>query len=379
MSNAPAASPADTQPRAQKGLVLKLSILLILQLALANFLKFSETKFQPIEPTAQLINCDFAKIDKVVIEENPRDGKSTAKCVIVKDAGGWLLPEFHKLRARPDGLTQFFELLKGMKKGIPVATTTDATERFKLTPTNCVRSVTLYEGAKEAAVLYIGSSPTFKQVYAKVPSSKDIYTLDITPYQISGQPSDWLDSTILFLDPGTIAQIELNGFKLERDPAMASKWNIVTPDKTQPIGYRTAQGVAEAIARCSIISVLGTKDEPAFNMTQPNCIYTVKLKDGTSFTDKIAKRKDKNQYVLKRSNRDLFFESDEFYMARIKDNTLASLLKSSEKESKEKAKPTGPTLPGALAPAPVNTAAGQAPQSTAPAGGTATTPPATKP
>jgi len=307
----------------QRALML-LAALLMAQMVLTIIFKVSEARYQPVEASQPLLACDFSKISKVIIEERQADGKHTSKLVLQRDQQGWQLPEYFDFRASADNVNQLLTTLKDLKKGYPISTTSGAAERFKISPSNFERAVELYADNQRVSTLYLGSSPSFRAIYAKTPDTNDIYTVEIAAYQINGKASDWIDRNAIALKPDEISAIDLASFQLKRKD---NKWTLVSGGKSEPLHDIVAQDVVDPFAQLSIQSVLGTKPEPSYGMDKAVLSCSITLKDGHMLSYTFSKPKDKNYHVLKISDKPWYLAVDDWAVDRIKGLTAASLLK----------------------------------------------------
>ncbi len=310
-----------------------LSALLAVQLALAASLKFSEVRYQPVEASRPLLTCDFAKVSRVVIEERHADGKTTSKVEFQKDSQGWQLPEYFGFRASADSVNQLLSHLRDLKKSYPVSTTAGAADRFKVGPENFERAVELYGDHQKLGTLYLGSSPSFRTVYAKTPGTNDIYTVELSEYQINGKASEWIDRSALALKPAEVSIIDLGSFQLKKTD---SQWTLVRGDKAEPLHDVVATPVVDAVAGLSINSVLGTKEDPTYNADSLVLSCRLTLKDGKTVAYAFFKPKDRSCHVLKISDKPWYLAVDDWVVNRIKGFTASSLLKSEEKETARK-------------------------------------------
>ncbi len=317
--------------------------LLVLQLSLAMFLKLSESQYQTVEPTAPLLTCDTTKVDKVIVEENDDDGKSKSRVVFQKDKGSWQLPETFGLRTPTAKVGQLLDLLKDLKKGFPIATTSGATERFKVSPKSFVRAISLYEGQKDPTILYLGSSPSFKTMYAKSSSSNDIYTVDLMPSQINAKSANWVDNSVAEVIPSLIVCLEFESFKVQK---AGTTWTMTAHDKTETLPENVALSFGANVSNTPINSVLGTTDKPEYNSGHPELSYKLTLKDGKSVTYRYSKSRDGNQIVLKTSDNNCYFEVDESLLHRLKGFSAESLMVM--KSEAEKAKRAQPPVQGEM-------------------------------
>jgi len=315
-----------------------LTLLLVVQVALAVVLKLSEIKYQPVEPTAPLLTCDFPKITNVVIEESQNEGKSKSKVVLQKVPGGWQIPGYFGVPASSDRIDQLLTTLKDLKKGFPISTTTGADEHYKVGADNFERSISLTDDHQKVTTLYVGTAPVFKLVYAKLPDRNEIYTVKLIPFQLDGKQNDWVDHSIIALQAGNIKSVDMGSFKLQKTD---NKWTLTSPgsqSKTGTLHDTVAQNLLDAVSHVTFNMVLGTKPDPTYNMENPVLAFKVALNKGDDVTYTFSKPKDKPYYVLKVSSQPWYLSVDEWAFLMLKSMTPDALFRSEAQAISEEAR-----------------------------------------
>src|SRR3546814_12542692 len=74
------------------------------------------------------------------------------------------------------------ENLAGLKRGLPVATSGAALERFKVTEESHERRIVLNGGDGTLGEVLIGTSPSFRQVYARTPEDDVVFSVAFETY-----------------------------------------------------------------------------------------------------------------------------------------------------------------------------------------------------
>ncbi len=316
-----------------------LAILLVAQLSLAVILKYCETNYQPVEPTAVLLTCDFQKITKIIIEQNDNASKTKVSLVIEKDKKGWKLPDYFSFPASADKITNMINTLKGLKKGFPISTTANAAEHFHVGADNFEQALSLYNGPKKLNTLYLGASPRFRTTNARLADSNDIFVVPLSQYEITTSPRDWIDRDVAKLNTDDLTSIDTGSFKMEK---VGDIWKLITPQKTQSLTVNVAQTFKDAIAHLSIQSVIGPKQD---NATNQLLSYKVTLKDGHVVTYTFFKAKDAGSSILKLSNNDLYFAVDDWAVNAIKGFSAESISQSEAKVESDAKKSEPKSVP----------------------------------
>src|SRR5579871_4536914 len=156
---------------------------LALQLALALALFFSGSRNEAYKAKEPLLAFDAASVDAIDIDET--NGSSVT---LVKTGGQWTVPDFAGFPADAGRVTTLLDKLGGLKKGWPVATTADAARRFKVTDDFHERRIVLKSNGKEVAQLLVGTSPSFRQTYARTASDSKVYSIAFATYDAGDRP-----------------------------------------------------------------------------------------------------------------------------------------------------------------------------------------------
>jgi hypothetical protein len=309
-----------------KVLVMFLSGLLIAQLALAALLKVSETKYQFSEPTASLLTCDFSSVNAIKIEEaDLANDKKKSSITLKRDPNGWSLPDLHGFPASTGNVDQLINRLKGLKKGLPVLTSSGAVERFKVSPEKFERAISLYKGNEErVGTVYFGMSPNFRDVYARVSGDDNIYQVELPLLEITTRPENWLYKEFATYRSKDISGVDMGKFQVENTGG--ENWVLKSNGKEHRLSKFVALEFVNAVANLSIASVLGINALPEYQLENPILTFDIKLKTGKSIKYSFAKLKNGN-YVLKMSNKDFFVEINQWLVRPILEDTEEAILK----------------------------------------------------
>jgi Domain of unknown function (DUF4340) len=310
-----------------------LCLLLAVQISLAVILKLAETSYQLVEPSAPLLTCDFDKITKLVIEQNSNTTKAKSSMVLEKDKQVWKVPGYYSFPASVDKVNNIIDSLKGLKKGFPVSTNSSAAEHFNVGTNNFERSLSFYNGAEKINTLYLGSTPRFRTINARLANSNDIYAVPFSEYDLTTNPQDWIDRDITKLTPSEITCVDMGTFKVEK---VSDKWNLVSSGKSKSLSDGVVQSFLGPIAHLSISSVIDPNKKIDLSSENQRLNYKVALKNGNIITYTFFKAKDKSSsYILKTSNNNWLFPIDDWVIDSVEKFTFASLEKSDSGTGKE--------------------------------------------
>jgi len=330
-----------------------LAVLLAVQLLLAVGVGFSKRDVTATKESVALVSFDAEKIDRISLE-----GPENAKVTLAKRKGNWVLPDSGKFPASNNKVKQLLERLKSLRSGTPVATSSGARERFKVSDEAYERRITLSEGKDAIARLYLGSSPSRRLIHARSKDSDAIYAVKLAAYDVPVKGPDWEDKTILTLPKSAITSIGVQGLTLKLSaPAVNGDSKA---DKTSPPPVWHAEGLAKGrqlkagavdklvglLANLQFEKVLGHEAKDEYDMTAPVLELTLTRNASETLTYRVGKTRDKEQYTLKVSNRPEYFQLAS-YKAKplIESASLKNLTKTMTKEEEEKTTSEQPSKP----------------------------------
>ena len=166
---------------------------------------------QPPDSVAQLFVTSIAgEVDEIIISDEHGN-----EAMLLKSGGRWLLPELGNLPADSVKVQKQLTLLEGEQTGWPVASSVAARQRFQVANYHFQRRVTLVADGKELGVLYLGTSPSFRKVHARLSGQDAIYSIGLSVYDIPGEDEMWLDRRLLQVRTPT--RIVADGYSLTRE------------------------------------------------------------------------------------------------------------------------------------------------------------------
>jgi len=306
-------------------LSLFLGILLVLQIGLAIALNYGSRTQGTFQATAKLLAFDKAAQDGIRIEAQDKPA-----LILKKQHGGWRLPGLDELPADAAAVQGLLDQLASLKKGWPVATTPGAAAHFKLAKTQFVRHITLLQGDKPQAELYLGSSPGFRKIHARKPAEDNIYAVQFEVADASTRQEDWLDKHLLKHKAADIQRVKLPKLSLQRS---GDQLKLAALNKGEQTRQDKAQQLLDTLADLSIEGVLGREDKPAYGQKAPALSYQLVFKSGKQERYRFSKPKDQSYYVLKTSADPHYFKVASWIVDRIKGFKAAELIQQAAKTS----------------------------------------------
>ncbi len=210
-----------------------LTVILALQIGLAALLAVRKDPLAATTPQTPLIGTSLQSVDHLLIEGHgsgigaaagaaaataPGGANATApggasatlaKVELAKQDGKWVLPDYFNAPVDKFKLNDVLDELSDLKRGLPVATTSSALDRFKLMDDNFERRLTLSAGKKVLSTVYFGSSAGARKTDARTARDHAVYDVDLATYELPTQASQWFDAGMLESDADALSQVDV--------------------------------------------------------------------------------------------------------------------------------------------------------------------------
>lgn len=194
--------------------------LLLLQILFATGLSWHSYETDAAVRPMPLLDYHPADIDRIVI----RDGQQQTELSRVRDH--WQLPDAPELPLNTARIKQLLDILHAQKSSWPVSTSAKSAIRFAVAPSHYERHIQLYAHGQLRGDLYLGSSPSFRQVHIRRAGDTAVYVANLTTYDVSAQSHDWLDRTLIAVQ--NLRDVQGTDFHLQRQPD-STRWQSVGP------------------------------------------------------------------------------------------------------------------------------------------------------
>ncbi|EGV16929.1 DUF4340 domain-containing protein [Thiocapsa marina] len=300
-------------------IVMGLAGLLVLQILLALGLNLGGGRaLAPSAADIPLLGIAPDQVQSLRIE----NGDGTESVTLVRRNDTWVDVDLDELPVQSAKVEQVLEELTALKRPLPIATSEEARERFKVADDAFERRLTLDGEAGPIAGLLIGDSPGFRRVFARLPGEPAVYELRLALSDVSARRDDWIEVGLLRLEGEQITRIAANEWILSKDEA--GVWALA--DEDRPIDEETVSALVLRLANLGYRGVLGVVDDPAYRQQDPLMDLEIGLADGSKRRYRISQAEDSQDYVLKAADRPWFFKLSEFDLGELLDIEVADLL-----------------------------------------------------
>jgi len=344
------AVPTETAAEVSKGtlrfpLVTALGGLLVLQLLVAFLLGIGDKEMGPTASEGPLLDFDPEQVTGIRIQSF--DGEPV---LVTKTQDGWIIPALQDLPAAKHKVTALLSKLEGLQKGLPVATSETALERFKVADRTFERKLVLERGDAPPAILYLGDSPGFRRLLVRADGDGAVYEAELGLFDAPDQPDSWSDRTLLHLKPETVQRLTFADMTLERTD---DDWRLTDLAEGEEQDRQAIEDRVRTLTTIDFVGVLTEEEKPAINTESTPLDLEATLTDGETVRYRITKLAEGKDHLLEVSNRPQHFTLAGYLVEDLTKLSQADLLKQPEADEGTAEDPDPTTETETTPPAPV--------------------------
>jgi hypothetical protein len=242
---------------------------------------------------------------------------------LAREGDGWVLAELDGFPADNTRVQALLDTLVGLRRPLPVATTEEARQRFKVAADDHERVLTLHSHTDKLATLIVGDSPGFRRVYARLDDEQAIYALPLALFDLSADADDWVARDQLRLDAEAITGVATDDWAVIKD---ADGWRLQEAD-----GESDRDAIADLVRRIANLGyqgVIGTEPPTEADLDSPALTLDISLGDGSTRSYRIAALGDDDMtdYVLTSTSGPYAFRLSAYELDGVIDVERASLV-----------------------------------------------------
>lgn len=314
-----------------------LSIVLGVQLVAVLGLALTGPDYTAFKPSEPLIAFEPAAVDEIVID----DGNG-AQATLRRGDDGWSLPDLHDFPASGDKVDKLLGKLADLKRGLPVAMSSSAHERFKLTEESHERRIVLNGDGKALGEILLGTSPAYREVDARVPDEDPVYSITFSTYEAGAKPEDWMDGDFLDVAEDDLKQVEFPSVTLVRSD---DGFTVDGLGEDEEANKEAVDGLISKITNPTLKTVEGRGEEALAALDSPDLRFTVVRNEGNPITYRLKAVADGEDYLLATSQSDYVFRIANYaakpLVEATRENLVNAVGESSEEASPEPGEPEG--------------------------------------
>jgi len=274
-------------------LIKLLIVLLVVQLGLVAWVNRSSDELDAFRPTEPLLEVNVADVDQLIIDEQ---GKPSL--VIKREGEQWVLPATGGFPVSVKQLDGFLKKLLAAKLSWPVGRTRVAARQLKVGEDEFERKIRLLNKDRVLGEIYLGSSPGFRKVHARLDGAANTYAIDFNAFDAPTNPADWYDRDLLRLADADLERIDMGSYALIRSENGFELEGLASDKQTNKA---RADQVVRAVTTLGFMDELGEKGQETFERSELVLQFKVKPKDGEPIEYTVVSPEAADHYVLKAS------------------------------------------------------------------------------
>jgi hypothetical protein len=305
--------------------------LLLVQAGLAVGINLRADHYSGFKSDTPLLALASQPVDGVLIEDG--DGNQVQ---LVKQGARWVLPQADGFPADDGRVNGLLTQLEALKTSWPVASTSSAAERFKVGDDNFERRLTLRHGDAVLARLYVGSSPAYRKVNARVDGEDNIYTVALETFAVPAKVDDWEDKSLLTLKAADINRVELPGVSLQRVGDGLEVEQLGVGEQTA--GAESA-ALLQRIANLAYTASAGKSDQAGSAKSDAVFEFSLTLNADAKRDYRFTQVPGAKDYLLKSSDQPWVFRVAPYTLDNIRSATRSRLVRAPATSSPAASKP----------------------------------------
>lgn len=290
-------------------LTATLGIILALQIVLVFAVNFWSQRRVAGGPEPSLVGASLAQADSITIEE-----KGKSPFLLSKKGDRFVIPSLFDYPASTTTVDKVIHAFQDFKGGWPVATTSDARQRFHVDAADFEKKVTFKKGSKVLAELFLGTAPSYRKQHVRLADKSEIYVMTIDPFDTSARAEDWLDRDFYSVDAEKASALTIAQFSLEK---IKDKWMLVEDGKPVEIAQPLAITAFNKAAGIKVSAVEGVEAPPYIKPDSPALSVGIKLTAGGNRDYKIFNGDKPDYYILKSAADSFYVRIDSFYVKEL--------------------------------------------------------------
>ncbi len=313
-----------------------LLIILVLQGGILIFKNPSAAILQVNASSSEFIKFDPSAVTKIKIEQPDKSLE------LEKTTNGWILPASENIPADEGKIKQLINDLQELKTTSPIATSLSAAKKLKTGVDGYEKKLSILSGGKEE-VLFFGSSPTFKKLYARLNGTDNTYIVDYQVSELTPNPDSWFSGSLLNITPKDLDLVEFEDILLEQSDGILG---FATVPEDKQVDRKELEAFVNKLTQMSYSQMpklavpAGWEKAPVivtYDLTLKGVKQNYLIKGPIKFK---VEEKEEEKFFLKTGGQPFYFELSKYEIDALTAFSLDKILKEKEakkEESEEKA------------------------------------------
>ena len=299
-----------------------LFILLLVQLGLSAWVHTGSSGLEAFEASESLLGIPFEDIDGIEISSK------TEKVKLSLVDGKWVLPEKDNFLLISAKLDLLKEKVFDVKRPFPVAITKSSAKVFKVNEEDFERKLVFKKGDTVLKELYLGTSPSFKSIHARIGGEDQVYSIKASSFEFVTNVNDWLDKTVLSINRDQIAKIEIKDLVIE---SVEGKFTLAGLTATEKVRESETNNIVAKATKMEFVELLGKEYD--LKGKEKLLSYKINTFDDQVFTVDIYPLDDPEHFVVYSSKVPFYLKVARLYVEPLQKLTREMLVESKPVEA----------------------------------------------
>ncbi|WP_372767380.1 DUF4340 domain-containing protein [Pseudoalteromonas sp.] len=271
--------------------ILVLLVLFTFQIVIAFTLYFQDATGQADSLSHKLLTLNENDIVRVAIKQDD------AELTIVNKEGKWVFKEHQNIPIEAHKINVIESELLPLKVSWPITQTQGSHTRFKVSDESYNKQITFTSADGNMETIFLGDSPEFKQVYARIKGQDNVYSIPFSSFKLTANLTDWFSKSLLAVSE--ISEVKSSTLSLKKNE---KGWELES-DKQKMNNELIDENLINTYVEK--LNALKVSDIAELSLTSSETI-SVKTVSGYSYTYEFAKQGD--NYYISRNDFTHWFE-----------------------------------------------------------------------
>jgi hypothetical protein len=246
---------------------------------------------------------------------------------LARSGGDWVLPDAGDYPVLEDRVPELLEKIVALQTGRLVTETPGSHKRLKVHEDEFERLIQV-EADGTTYRFYIGTSPSFGAAHVHVDGQDEVYlTSELSAQDAGARATDWVDNTYVNLPREEVTAFTLQNkqgtFEFAKE---GEEWSMAGLAEDEILNDSAVQTLLSRATTVTLLQPLGTEEEPAYGLDDPNAVVTLETADETHTLRVGAQDTEDNSYMLAWSGSPFYVRVSEFSVQDFIEKTRADLL-----------------------------------------------------
>ncbi len=242
---------------------------------------------------------------------------------LARRGDAWVLADGGDYPANAATITPLLERIVALQANRLVASAGTSRRQLQVAEDGFLRRVVLTRADGSSDTLYVGSSPSPRATHVRRADQDAIYLIsDLNIFELNPAATNWIDPVYVTLDRDAVTQFTIENAQGTTTfvKAADSTWGLADLAEGETLDESAFSLLFNRVITLRLTRPLGTTDNPAYGLGDPQATATVTTTDGVFDLRVGAQVEESGNYVVKWSGSDYFVEVAQFNVADLVNN-----------------------------------------------------------